>query len=51
MSAREIERRSIAIASRAMVILGLSSDHRAIAGALAARFLASGRKRVDDDEA
>ena len=36
-----------AIAIRPMVILGLSWDHRALDGALAARFLASVRKRVE----
>jgi 2-oxoglutarate dehydrogenase E2 component (dihydrolipoamide succinyltransferase) len=35
------------IAIRPMVILGLSWDHRAIDGALAARFLASVRKRIE----
>jgi len=40
-----------AIAIRPMVILGLSWDHRAIDGALAARFLASVKKRVESYEA
>jgi 2-oxoglutarate dehydrogenase E2 component (dihydrolipoamide succinyltransferase) len=40
-----------AIAIRPMVILGLSWDHRAIDGALAARFLASVRKRAESYEA
>jgi pyruvate/2-oxoglutarate dehydrogenase complex dihydrolipoamide acyltransferase (E2) component len=34
-----------------MVILGLSWDHRALDGALAARFLASVKKRVESYEA
>jgi 2-oxoglutarate dehydrogenase E2 component (dihydrolipoamide succinyltransferase) len=40
-----------AIAIRPMVILGLSWDHRAIDGALAARFLANVRKRIESYEA
>jgi pyruvate/2-oxoglutarate dehydrogenase complex dihydrolipoamide acyltransferase (E2) component len=40
-----------AIAIRPMVILGLSWDHRALDGALAARFLASVKKRVESYEA
>jgi pyruvate/2-oxoglutarate dehydrogenase complex dihydrolipoamide acyltransferase (E2) component len=40
-----------AIAIRPMVILGLSWDHRALDGALAARFLASIKKRVESYEA
>jgi pyruvate/2-oxoglutarate dehydrogenase complex dihydrolipoamide acyltransferase (E2) component len=40
-----------AIAIRPMVILGLSWDHRAIDGALAARFLADVKKRVESYEA
>jgi pyruvate/2-oxoglutarate dehydrogenase complex dihydrolipoamide acyltransferase (E2) component len=40
-----------AIAIRPMVILGLSWDHRAIDGALAARFLANVKKRVESYEA
>ena len=40
-----------AIAIRPMVILGLSWDHRALDGALAARFLASLKKRVEGYEA
>jgi pyruvate/2-oxoglutarate dehydrogenase complex dihydrolipoamide acyltransferase (E2) component len=39
-----------AIAIRPMVILGLSWDHRALDGALAARFLASVKKRVESYE-
>ena len=39
-----------AIAIRPMVILGLSWDHRAIDGALAARFLASVKKRIESYE-
>jgi 2-oxoglutarate dehydrogenase E2 component (dihydrolipoamide succinyltransferase) len=39
-----------AIAIRPMVILGLSWDHRAMDGALAARFLASVKKRVESYE-
>ena len=39
-----------AIAIRPMVILGLSWDHRAIDGALAARFLANIKKRVENYE-
>jgi 2-oxoglutarate dehydrogenase E2 component (dihydrolipoamide succinyltransferase) len=39
-----------AIAIRPMVILGLSWDHRALDGALAARFLASIKKRVESYE-
>jgi pyruvate/2-oxoglutarate dehydrogenase complex dihydrolipoamide acyltransferase (E2) component len=39
-----------AIAIRPMVILGLSWDHRALDGALAARFLASVKKRVEGYE-
>jgi pyruvate/2-oxoglutarate dehydrogenase complex dihydrolipoamide acyltransferase (E2) component len=34
-----------------MVILGLSWDHRALDGAVAARFLASIKKRVEGYEA
>jgi pyruvate/2-oxoglutarate dehydrogenase complex dihydrolipoamide acyltransferase (E2) component len=40
-----------AIAIRPMVILGLSWDHRAIDGALAARFLANVKKRIESYEA
>ena len=40
-----------AIAIRPMVILGLSWDHRALDGALAARFLANIKKRVEAYEA
>ena len=40
-----------AIAIRPMVILGLSWDHRALDGAVAARFLASIKKRVEGYEA
>ena len=40
-----------AIAIRPMVILGLSWDHRAIDGALAARFLADVKKRIESYEA
>lgn len=40
-----------AIAIRPIVILGLSWDHRAIDGALAARFLANLRKRLENYEA
>ncbi|MGI8730999.1 MAG: dihydrolipoamide acetyltransferase family protein [Solirubrobacteraceae bacterium] len=40
-----------AIAIRPMVILGLSWDHRAIDGALAARFLANLKKRLESYEA
>jgi pyruvate/2-oxoglutarate dehydrogenase complex dihydrolipoamide acyltransferase (E2) component len=40
-----------AIAIRPMVILGLSWDHRALDGALAARFLANVKKRVESYEA
>ena len=40
-----------AIAIRPMVILGLSWDHRAIDGALAARFLANVKKRAESYEA
>jgi 2-oxoglutarate dehydrogenase E2 component (dihydrolipoamide succinyltransferase) len=40
-----------AIAIRPMVILGLSWDHRALDGALAARFLANIKKRVESYEA
>ncbi len=40
-----------AIAIRPMVILGLSWDHRALDGALAARFLANLKKRVESYEA
>ncbi|MBA3746126.1 MAG: 2-oxo acid dehydrogenase subunit E2, partial [Solirubrobacterales bacterium] len=40
-----------AIAIRPMVILGLSWDHRAIDGAIAARFLANVKKRVESYEA
>lgn len=40
-----------AIAIRPMVILGLSWDHRALDGAVAARFLASIKKRVEAYEA
>jgi len=40
-----------AIATRPMVILGLSWDHRALDGALAARFLANIKKRVESYEA
>ncbi len=40
-----------AIAIRPMVILGLSWDHRAIDGALAARFLAAVKKRIESYEA
>ncbi|HEX8155752.1 MAG TPA: dihydrolipoamide acetyltransferase family protein [Solirubrobacteraceae bacterium] len=40
-----------AIAIRPMVILGLSWDHRALDGALAARFLASIKRRVEGYEA
>jgi 2-oxoglutarate dehydrogenase E2 component (dihydrolipoamide succinyltransferase) len=40
-----------AIAIRPMVILGLSWDHRAIDGALAARFLANVKKRIEGYEA
>jgi len=40
-----------AIAIRPMVILGLSWDHRALDGAIAARFLASVKKRVESYEA
>lgn len=40
-----------AIAIRPMVILGLSWDHRALDGALAARFLAAVKKRVESYEA
>ncbi|MEA2151676.1 MAG: hypothetical protein QOD69_3506 [Solirubrobacteraceae bacterium] len=40
-----------AIAIRPMVILGLSWDHRALDGALAARFLANIKKRVEGYEA
>ena len=39
-----------AIAIRPMVILGLSWDHRALDGALAARFLASVKQRVESYE-
>ena len=39
-----------AIAIRPMVILGLSWDHRALDGAVAARFLASIKKRVESYE-
>ena len=39
-----------AIAIRPMVILGLSWDHRAIDGALAARFLANVKKRIESYE-
>jgi 2-oxoglutarate dehydrogenase E2 component (dihydrolipoamide succinyltransferase) len=39
-----------AIAIRPMVILGLSWDHRALDGALAARFLASIKKRIESYE-
>ena len=39
-----------AIAIRPMVILGLSWDHRALDGALAARFLASVKNRVESYE-
>jgi pyruvate/2-oxoglutarate dehydrogenase complex dihydrolipoamide acyltransferase (E2) component len=39
-----------AIAIRPMVILGLSWDHRALDGALAARFLANIKKRVESYE-
>ena len=39
-----------AIAIRPMVILGLSWDHRAIDGALAARFLADVKKRIESYE-
>jgi pyruvate/2-oxoglutarate dehydrogenase complex dihydrolipoamide acyltransferase (E2) component len=39
-----------AIAIRPMVILGLSWDHRALDGALAARFLANVKKRVENYE-
>jgi pyruvate/2-oxoglutarate dehydrogenase complex dihydrolipoamide acyltransferase (E2) component len=39
-----------AIAIRPMVILGLSWDHRALDGALAARFLANIKKRVENYE-
>jgi 2-oxoglutarate dehydrogenase E2 component (dihydrolipoamide succinyltransferase) len=39
-----------AIAIRPMVILGLSWDHRAIDGALAARFLAGVKKRIESYE-
>ena len=39
-----------AIAIRPMVILGLSWDHRAIDGALAARFLANVKKRIETYE-
>jgi pyruvate/2-oxoglutarate dehydrogenase complex dihydrolipoamide acyltransferase (E2) component len=39
-----------AIAIRPMVILGLSWDHRALDGALAARFLANVKKRVESYE-
>jgi pyruvate/2-oxoglutarate dehydrogenase complex dihydrolipoamide acyltransferase (E2) component len=40
-----------AIAIRPMVILGLSWDHRALDGALAAKFLASVKRRVESYEA
>jgi 2-oxoglutarate dehydrogenase E2 component (dihydrolipoamide succinyltransferase) len=40
-----------AIAIRPMVILGLSWDHRALDGAMAARFLANIKKRVESYEA
>jgi len=40
-----------AIAIRPMVILGLSWDHRAIDGAIAARFLANVKKRIESYEA
>jgi len=40
-----------AIAIRPMVILGLSWDHRALDGAIAARFLANVKKRVESYEA
>jgi 2-oxoglutarate dehydrogenase E2 component (dihydrolipoamide succinyltransferase) len=40
-----------AIAIRPMVILGLSWDHRALDGAIAARFLANVKKRVEGYEA
>jgi len=40
-----------AIAIRPMVILGLSWDHRAVDGAIAARFLAAVKKRVESYEA
>jgi 2-oxoglutarate dehydrogenase E2 component (dihydrolipoamide succinyltransferase) len=40
-----------AIAIRPMVILGLSWDHRALDGAMAARFLANVKKRVESYEA
>jgi pyruvate/2-oxoglutarate dehydrogenase complex dihydrolipoamide acyltransferase (E2) component len=40
-----------AIAIRPMVILGLSWDHRALDGAMAARFLANIKKRVEGYEA
>jgi 2-oxoglutarate dehydrogenase E2 component (dihydrolipoamide succinyltransferase) len=40
-----------AIAIRPMVILGLSWDHRALDGAIAARFLANIKKRVESYEA
>ena len=40
-----------AIAIRPMVILGLSWDHRALDGALAARFLASVKRRVESFDA
>jgi 2-oxoglutarate dehydrogenase E2 component (dihydrolipoamide succinyltransferase) len=40
-----------AIAIRPIVILGLSWDHRAIDGALAARFLANVKKRIESYEA
>ena len=39
-----------AIAIRPMVILGLSWDHRALDGALAARFLANIKRRVESYE-
>jgi pyruvate/2-oxoglutarate dehydrogenase complex dihydrolipoamide acyltransferase (E2) component len=40
-----------AIAIRPMVILGLSWDHRALDGAMAARFLANVKRRVESYEA
>jgi 2-oxoglutarate dehydrogenase E2 component (dihydrolipoamide succinyltransferase) len=40
-----------AIAIRPMVILGLSWDHRALDGAIAARFLANVKRRVESYEA
>jgi pyruvate/2-oxoglutarate dehydrogenase complex dihydrolipoamide acyltransferase (E2) component len=36
-----------AIAIRAMTILGLSWDHRALDGALAAQFLAAVKRRIE----